>query len=221
MRFQKLAFLLNVLIVIFAVTGTILMLFFRDGDQLLQSSGIANLKYFTVLSNEFCGIIAVYSLICRLRGKPQPMFAKLLAAAAVGLTFLTIAAFLGPMYGMLKMYHNANLFFHLLLPLTAMDEFVMSDFSDRDDGKTDSSENAIPFRWTFYTMIPVLLYGAGYLGNILINGTGVWPDTNDFYGFVNWGLPVGLLIFAFLLAATWGIACALRALHRQIRKEVK
>ena len=74
----------------------------------------------------------------------------------------------------------------------------------------------IPFRWTLYTMIPVLIYGAFYLGNILINGVGVWPDTNDFYGFVNWGLPVGIGIFAVILTATWGIACALRFVQGKI-----
>ena len=32
--------------------------------------------------------------------------------------------------------------------------------------------------------------------NILINGIGgPWPDTNDFYAFLNWGYPIGILIF--------------------------
>jgi hypothetical protein len=203
----KIALLLNIMIVVFAVVGTILMLFFRGEDQTLQANGISNLKYFTVLSNEACGIVAVVCLLRRLRGKRQPMLAKLTVAAAVGLTFLTIAAFLGPMYGMLKMYHGANFFFHLVLPLTAMAEFVLS-----------SDEEEIPFGWTFFTMVPVLAYGAAYLTNILINGVGVWPDTNDFYGFVNWGLPVGIGIFAGILLATWGIACALRAAHIKVNR---
>ena len=209
MRKQKIALLLNVVIVVFAVAGTILMLFFRGEDQTLQANGVANLKYFTVLSNEACGIVALVCLVLRLRGKRQPMLAKLTAAAAVGLTFLTIAAFLGPMYGMLKMYHGANFFFHLVLPLTAMAEFVLTRDAEEDD---------IPFGWTFFTMIPVLAYGAAYLTNILVNGVGVWPDTNDFYGFVNWGLPVGIGIFAGLLLATWGIACALRAAHKKVNR---
>ena len=206
---EKIALLLNVLIVVFAVAGTIMMLFFRSNDPTLQSKGVANLKYFTVLSNEACGIVAVVCLVLRLRGKRQPMLAKLTAAAAVGLTFLTIAAFLGPMYGMLKMYHGANFFFHLVLPLTAMAEFVLTN---------DAEALVIPFGWTFFSMIPVLAYGAAYLTNILVNGVGVWPDSNDFYGFVNWGLPVGIGIFAVLLLVTWGIACALRAAHKKVHQ---
>ena len=211
--------LLNVLIVVFAVAGTILMLFFRSNDPTLQAKGVANLKYFTVLSNEACGIVALVCLVQRLRGKRQPMLAKLTAAAAVGLTFLTIAAFLGPLYGMLKMYHGANFFFHLVLPLTAMAEFVLSSDEEVEEESTGTSESReIPFGWTFFSMIPVLAYGAAYLTNILVNGVGVWPDTNDFYGFVNWGLPVGIGIFAVLLLVTWGIACALRAAHKKVHQ---
>ena len=224
---EKIALLLNVLIVAFAVAGTIMMLFFRSNDPTLQSKGVANLKYFTVLSNEACGIVAVVCLVLRLRGKRQPMLAKLTAAAAVGLTFLTIAAFLGPLYGMLKMYHGANFFFHLVLPLTAMAEFVLTDGEEPGVAESAQEENAdsnnastggIPFGWTFFSMIPVLAYGAAYLTNILVNGVGVWPDTNDFYGFVNWGLPIGIGIFAVLLLVTWGIACVLRAAQKKVHQ---
>ena len=197
--------LLNILIIVFAVIGTVLVMFFRINDLTFASSGIENFKFFTVLSNVCCGIIAVVSLICRLRGKAQPMFAKLLAASAVGLTFLVIAAFLGPMYGILRMYRGSNFFFHLALPLTAMAEFAVCP-----------SDEEVPMRWTFFTMIPVALYGTAYLVNIWINGVGEWPDTNDFYGFMKWGLPAGLGIFAGILTATWGIACALRAVRLRI-----
>ncbi len=204
----KVAAILNILIIIEAAVGTVLMLFFRDGDALLASSGVENLKYFTVLSNEFCGIVAVWALIRAVRRKAPPMLMKLMAAAAVGLTFLTVAAFLGPLYGHRFMYKNANLFFHLILPLTAMAEYILLPVP----------KGGVPFKWTLLTMIPVFLYGSGYLTNILINGTGVWPDTNDFYGFVNWGLPVGIVIFAGIMLAVWGIACALRAVQGRITK---
>jgi len=209
-RKRKIAFILNLLVIAFAVIGTILMLFFRGNNEELLAEGIENYKYFTVLSNEFCGIIAVVSLIWSLRGKPQPMLAKLMAAAAVGLTFLVIIGFLGPLYGLLKMYRGANFFFHLILPLTAMAEFVLCP-GDAADPVT------IPLWWTFLTMIPVAVYGAGYLGNCMINGIGEWPHTNDFYGFLNWGLPVGLVIFAGIMLAIWGIACVLRAVRKKVQ----
>jgi hypothetical protein len=209
-RNRRIAFILNLLVIAFAVTGTILMLFFRGNDEELLADGIENYKYFTVLSNELCGIISVVSLVCSLRGRRQPMLAKLMAAAAVGLTFLVIIGFLGPLYGLLKMYRSANFFFHLILPLTAMAEFVLCP--------GDAAEPVtIPFWWTFLTMIPVAVYGAFYLGNCLINGIGEWPHTNDFYGFLNWGLPVGLVIFAGIMLAIWGIACVLRAVRKKVQ----
>lgn len=204
----KAAAILNILIIIEAVIGTVLMLFFRDGDALLASSGVENLKYFTVLSNEFCGLVAVWALIRTVRRKAPPMLLKLTAAAAVGLTFLTVAGFLGPLYGHRFMYKNANLFFHLILPLTAMAEYVL----------LPAPKGGVPFKWTFVTMIPVFLYGTVYLMNILVNGTGVWPHTNDFYGFMNWGLAAGLVIFAGIMLAVWGIACGLRAVQGRITK---
>ena len=208
-RRAKAVTVLNILIIAWAVIGTILMLFFRDGDALLASSGVENLKYFTVLSNEFCGIVAVWSLIQTIRHKDCPVLLKLVAAAAVGLTFLTIAAFLGPLYGYRFMYKNANFFFHLVLPLTAMAEYILLPVP----------KDGVPFRWTFLTMIPVFVYGTVYLTNILVNGTGVWPDTNDFYGFMNWGLPVGIVIFACIMLAVWGIACVLRTVQKRIGKD--
>jgi len=207
-RKRRIAFYLNCAVIVFAVTGTVLMFFFRGNNEELLADGIENYKYFTVLSNEFCGVIAVVSLIRSLRGKAQPMLAKFMAAAAVGLTFLVIIGFLGPLYGLLKMYRGANFFFHLILPLTAMAEFVFCP----------GDAEPVPFRWTLYTMIPVALYGAFYLGDNMINGIGEWPHTNDFYGFLNWGLPIGLLIFAFIMLAIWGIACALRAVRKKIQQ---
>ena len=210
-RKRKIAFILNLLVIAFAVIGTILMLFFRGNNEELLAEGIENYKYFTVLSNEFCGIIAVVSLVQSLRGKPQPMLAKLMAAAAVGLTFLVIIGFLGPLYGLLKMYRGANFFFHLILPLTAMAEFVLCP---GDAAKPVT----IPFWWTLLTMIPVAVYGAFYLGNCMINGIGEWPHTNDFYGFLNWGLPVGLAIFAGIMLAIWGIARGLCAVRERVQQ---
>lgn len=222
-RKEVISYVLLGLIVAFAVIGTILMLFFRGNDQTLSSSGVENLKYFTVLSNECCGIVAAVCLVCKLLKRPQPMLPKFLAAAAVGLTFLTVAGFLGPLYGYRFMYLRANLFFHLLLPLTATAEFLLCPPEDGiytpmiTGHKAANDTVSVPFRWTYYAMIPVAVYGIGYLTNILINGTGEWPHTNDFYGFLNWGLPAGLAIFAGILAAIWGIACGLRYVRSLIQ----
>ena len=193
------------MIILFTVIGTVIMLT-KPGDGTgLMASGAENLKYFTVLSNELCGIVAVMRLFALLKGRQQDfILLKFVAAAAVGLTFLIIVAFLQPMYPEINMFQRANLWFHLIVPLTAMLEFVLLD------------AEKLTFRSTFAAAIPSLVYGFGYLINILVNGVGSWPNTNDWYGFVNWGLPVGIGIFAAVVIMNWGIACILRFLNRKI-----
>ena len=56
--------LFNLVIVILAVTGIILMLTSEAEEGALQSSGLENFKFYTVLSNVFCGIVALIYLIC-------------------------------------------------------------------------------------------------------------------------------------------------------------
>ena len=63
-------------------------------------------------------------------------------------------------------------------------------------------------------MLSPLIYGAFYLGNNLINGIGEWPDTNDWYFFLAWGYPVGILIFAVTCAVTWLLGLMMRKLHK-------
>ncbi|MBO4845097.1 MAG: hypothetical protein J5525_02205 [Lachnospiraceae bacterium] len=196
----------NVLIVIFVAIGTIVMLNNLDSATGLTSEGIENFKYFTVLSNIFCGIVALLYLIFKIKDKKIHILLKLMAASATGLTFLIIAAFLQPMYPELNLYKGGNLFFHLIVPLLAMCEFVLI--------KTEK----IPFKYTFISAILALIYGTGYCVNILINGKGVWPNTNDWYGFLNWGWPVGLVIFAFIVIMDWMMACLLRFLNKILNR---
>ena len=211
---KKLVLILNLIIIALGVIGTIIMLQDRPSETGLTASGAENLKYFTVLSNEFCGIVSIIWLVLYICDWSQGTVKvrrwmtvlKYMAVTAVGLTFLVIAAFLGPIYGHAMLYKNSNLYFHLLLPVVAMIEFAFFD----------TGERKLPFKNTFLTVIPTLVYGMAYLVNLLVNGVGEWPDTNDWYGFVNWGLPVGLGIFAGIIVATWGIACVLRLVNNKV-----
>ena len=196
---------LNILIAVFTICGTYAMLTNDKSGTGLTASGIENLKFFTVLSNELCGIIAILWLVFRIINRKFPILPKLMAAAAVGLTFIIIAAFLAPMYPEMNMYEGGNFWFHLIVPLTGMAEFIML--------KTDEK---IPFRYAVISALPALIYGICYLVNILINGIGEWPDTNDWYGFLNWGLPVGMVIFAAIVLMDFGMAAVLRALNGSV-----
>ena len=214
---KKTVISLNIIIVVFTLLGLGIMLY-RNGAEggLLSSPGWENLKYFTVLSNLLCGMVAAIFLItqyfCHGNSKHRESDAsmeqnsasltwlltlKLAAAAAVTVTFLVVACFFGPIYGYGQLYLGSNLWFHLIIPLLAIVEFCLLD-------------GEIPFRMTFLTGAPALVYGCFYLGNILINGKGEWPDTNDWYGFLNWGYVPAMIIFAVIILTSWGTACLLR-----------
>jgi len=198
--------LFNLVIVILAVTGIILMLTSEAEDGALQSSGLENFKFYTVLSNAFCGIVALIYLIFIFAKKGTDKMAalKLAAVCGVAITFAVVAFMFGPLYGFPNFYKRGNLFFHLLLPVTAMAEFIFV------------KRKKIPFRYTVFAAIPTLLYAIGYLLNILINGIGgPWPDTNDFYGFLNWGWPAGICIFTGIPLTAFAVACLFRLISNK------
>ena len=198
--------ILNLIIVIFTVIGIILMLTSEAEEGALQSSGIENFKFYTVLTNVFCGIVASVFLVFKILKKDTEKIRALKLAAVVGvaITFAVVAFMFGPLYGFLQFYKRGNLYFHLLLPVTAMIEFIVV------------RRKKMPFRYAVFAAVPTLIYAIGYLLNILINGIGgAWPDTNDFYGFLNWGWPVGIAIFTGIPLTAFGVACIFRAISNK------
>ena len=168
----------------------------------LSSRGLASLKYFTVLSNLLEGFASLIWLSATLFGRRKNHRAevlKFIACMSVFLTFLTVVVFLGPLFGYAGMFSGANLWLHLIIPLAAIGEcmvFVRESFSVRE---------------SLYTIVPVLVYAAGYLGNILVNGRGnIVTGKNDFYGFVTWGIPIGICIFALICLVVFLVSLLLR-----------
>ena len=202
---KAVSLLLNAFIAVTVPYAWLKMMFSAGG--LLSSSGWGALKYFTVLSNLLMGLASLIYIAALVIGKGVPRRAAVLkhtATTAVALTFMTVMAFLGPVFGYGTMFSGANLWFHLLVPIAAIVDYAF--FFENPDSK---------FSDTFAAIIPMLAYSAFYLANILINGKGEWPDTNDWYGFLSWGAIPGLGIFAAMLLATWGMAAGLRALNRK------
>ncbi len=206
---QKVRRIVNIAVA--AVVFVMWIRMFFSGGGLLSSPGFTNLKYFTVQSNLLEAIACLAWLASRGRGKTDASQAadgtkrgggvetfKFVACAAVMVTFCVVALFLGPLYGFRFMYTGSNLWFHLLVPLAALFEAVFLA-----DVRYTRKDNLL-------AMLPALVYGTFYLINIGINGKGEWPDTNDWYGFLNWGLPVGLLIFAGIALISWLLGFALR-----------
>lgn len=203
---QTAELILNIILVIFTVIGIILMLTGKPEEGALQSTGIENFKFYTVLNNVFCGIIAAVHLIFLLLKKDTDKIRvlKLSAVCGVAITFAVVAFMFGPLYGFPQFYKRGNLFFHLLEPVVAMVEFILI------------RRKKIPFKYTVIAAVPTLLYGIGYMTNILINGIGgPWPYTNDFYAFLSWGWPVGIGIFAVITLMAFAVACIFRAVSNK------
>ncbi len=201
---KRISVLLNIFIAAAVFISWGMMVFDVESGR-LSASGLASLKYFTVLSNLLCGAASVIYLFKKSNGVRTFKFTATVAAA---LTFAVVLFFLGPLYGYASMYRGANLWMHLIVPVAAIIDLCVFDESC-----------AIPFRATFSAVVPMLIYGIAYVLNLLINGIGEWPDTNDWYGFMNWGVAGGVLIFAGIALVTWVIALVLRQFSNRRKPE--
>jgi small-conductance mechanosensitive channel len=203
---RKCAIITNLFVGVMSFAAWLWMVFAVSHGGPLTEGGLFSLKFFTVLSNLFNGAVSIVFAVQLLRGKFVTRRMKtwrLTGVSAAGLTFTTVMLFLGPVFGFQYMFNGANFFLHFLLPVVSMLSFILLE-----------REGRMPFRFTCWAMVPVLLYSAGYLSNILVQGVGDWPNRHDFYGFLLWGWPVGVCIAIGLTLVTWGLAIALRALGK-------
>jgi hypothetical protein len=167
------------------------------------ATGLRSLRYFTVLSNLLegfgCAVFIAFSLFSKNKDVPRAISVlKFVGCASVTVTFLTVALFLAPVWGAKEMFSSFNLFLHLSIPLLSIAEFVIF-------------EKARPtVKECFFAALPVFIYGVGYLINVLVNGIGVFPDSNDWYGFLTWGWGIGAALFAVVCAAAFAVGLLLR-----------
>ena len=225
---KKIQIVLNLVIFGLMILGWCIMAFRYTGDS-LTAAGIASMKFFTVLSNVFRGIVSLVMAVFLLRTAKTPMiegngqnrlsgrsesasnaplqYLHFMSTCSVGLTFLVVFAFFGPLYGIARMLKGANFFFHLIIPLLSMLEYVLF------------AEKKMKMPGLLTAAIPPLIYGICYLINLLVNGIGYGPDSNDWYGFAIWGLPAGMGIFAAICVASVLIGTVLNALGSLIQKK--
>ena len=171
---------INCLIILFTISGCVLSFTARDGDA-LSARGFASLKYFTVDSNILAGIASLEFVLQTVKGgsKRSTEVFKFATASAVGITFLTVLLLLGPLYGYRNLYHRANFWFHLVIPVICITEFVVFDSEE------------ITLRECLWCPAVVLIYGTFYIINLFASGF----ENGDWYGFVKWGFAIGLMIF--------------------------
>ena len=178
----------------------------KMGDGTLSGSGLNSLRYYTVLSNLLEGVAALLTvvflaLILAGKAKELPRWLTLLRYAgvtSVSLTFLTVMVYLGPVFGFNIMFNDANLYFHLLIPLLAIAEAVFL------------SGEKLRFTDSFVAALPTLLYGIWYVINNLVNGR----EGNDIYYLFHFGPAVSVLFFIGFMSVSWGLALLLRLTRR-------
>ena len=195
----RIRIVINLFTAIAPFAAWMIMIFGKGG--ILSSAGIISLKYFTVLSNLLEGIASILWLLAiwQKRDLHKAEVMRYISCLCVLLTFITVVAFLGPIFGYGGMFSGGNFWLHLIIPLVALGEML---FLVRE--KITMQENAM-------AIIPIIAYGIGYLINIVINGRGNEVDGwNDFYGFFAWGMPVGFAIFAGICLIIFGVGFVLR-----------
>ena len=183
------SFVGNILVFLLVLTGTIVMM--TIGSGALSENNLSVFKYFTFQSNIFVGTIAAvyayYQLLILLNKKDKIPHVLLVfnhvGVTAVGLTFFIVVLFLAPGYGFDKMYNNANLFFHALVPIIAMLNYLFF-----------LKENKIKFLETIFAVIPPISYGIVYF--IVVASQNGYGDLKiDFYGFGAKGPLIGAFNF--------------------------
>ena len=168
----KIAFINNIIIVVLTIIALIIMLtnfkFMHIPETVVETTTLGRFKLFTIDSNILMSLSAFIFLIQQyklMNNKIEEIDKKyyvllLVSTTSVALTFIIVLFYLGHITpnGLLSMYTNKNLFFHGLIPLLAIINFIFFEKS-----------NKINIKHTLLVFLPVLLYSLFYLINILIH----------------------------------------------------
>lgn len=174
-------------------------------EGILIAYGAENLKYFTVDSNLLLGLVYLLELILSAACIPEKnervrlLTEQLLyiATVAVALTFTVVAVFFGPSVGYAPLYQDANLYFHLIIPVLAIASYCLFHRG-----------RFIPLWETSAALIPSMLYGAYYTVVLLLYGAH-FPET-DWYGFASGGIVGSVISASGVFLVTWAMALLLR-----------
>ena len=190
--------LINIAIGIIAPLAWLYLAFMGKGS--FMSAGFRTLRYFTILSNLFA---AYTSWLLVIKGvSHQINVLKYISTLGVTITLFTVISFLGLIFGYKMMFSGASFYLHLVVPVLAILDFLFFD------------EDTYTRKEKLYTLVPLLIYGTFYLSNILINGVGVRPNSNDWYGFARWGLPIGFVLFIVLVIINYCLTIILYKIKR-------
>ncbi len=185
------------------------------GTKALGDNTLSVFKYFTFQSNIYMGFVSIiYAyyqlLIIKNKKEKTPHVLNVfyhVGVSAVGLTFVIVIAFLAPGYGFDKMYNQANLFFHALVPIVAIINYIFF-----------SKTSKIRFVDTLFAIIPSLTYGIVYFIVVAaLNGYGNLDI--DFYLFGANGPLIGAFNFLAVVSIAYLIALFVFFINRLVFKK--
>ena len=194
MKYRK---YVNIVIIVVVIFNWIRMFPSYSSGRLL-AAGLRTLRQFTVLSNLF----EAYACIVWLYKKDELI--KYIGAVSLSLTFIVVLLFLGPVFGFKYMYLGSNLWFHLIIPIIAVLEIFI--FNKRIISINDN----------LLALIPMIIYGIGYIGNVLINGIRTSNSINDWYGFFTWGYLAAAFIFVIIVLGTYFIGFIIKRINNKL-----
>ncbi len=211
---KTISIILNSMIVICTVLATIMMFtglkFSQGTEAVLESTKLGMFRFFTVDSNILMGITSLAYLIEIVRNKNisrQLYLTKLASTTAVTLTFLVVVLYLGPISkgGMISMFRNSNLFFHLITPLLSIISFTLTE-----------KYNAKSVKDSFVGLIPTAIYGIYYLGNIILHlEDGKVSPRYDWYWFVQNGISSVFIVIPIIFTLTYFISFSLWKINQK------
>ena len=211
MKKYKISLILNVLIFLFVLFGTIIMMNgikFMGDDIVLTESKIEAFKFFTVDSNVLMGLGAIVFayfdyLVLSKKKKEIPKGVYLLkhiATVGVVLTFVVTAFYLAPFsdYSYFDFFKNSNLFFHLIVPVLSTIVYIFYEGNKQDK------------KAVFYGIIPMIIYAIYYIIVYLMNCNSNAPkDSYDWYGLISNDIFKSITSIFVMLALTYLISWAL------------
>ena len=217
-RKLKISLVLNIIIVLFTTIAIILMFTgfrFTNGEEpVLETTKLGIFKFFTVDSNLLMGIVSLIFVIYEiniLKNKKESVpkniyILKLMSTTAVTLTFVTVFLYLGPISkgGIPSMIRNSNLFFHFLTPLLSIITFIFFEKTDK-----------LKYRYSFWGLIPTLVYEIFYITNILIHMENhMVSPTYDWYWFVQNGVWTAIIVAPVIILVTYLISFTLWKINK-------
>ena len=205
------ALIMNILIAV--STAAIAISYYFYCENPLVQSGFDSYKFFTTDSNILAGLASLILIpfeIQILRGKRKKLpraavLFKYAAAVSLTLTFTTVMVLLLPIYDIKFLLLGTAFYMHIAGPVMTFISFVFLE----TDTKIKLPESLIP-------LIPVILYGAVYLTEVVIIGekNGGWMDFYTFNKGGNWMISMPIM-----LGATYLISFLIRLLHNRFSKD--